>query len=106
MSKKHDIRFQVSEEIFRRIKEQARRYDENVAPFCRRIVIDRTFALEVQETNQSLSSIVPLLKQIQGNVGFEKIAGDLEAEGLKSISPDFLKMMETFSGDSEEGKKD
>lgn len=104
MSKKHDIRFQVSEEIFLRIKKQARRYDENVAPFCRRIVIDRTFALEVQETNQSLSSIVPLLKQIQENVGFENMAGDMEEAGLKKISPDFLKMMEAFSEDSEEGK--
>ncbi len=106
MSKKHDIRFQVSGEIFRRIKEQARRYDENVAPFCRRIVIDRIFALEVQDTNQSLSSIVPLLKQIQENVGFEKIAGDLDVAELKNISPDFLKMLEAFSGDSDEGKKD
>ncbi len=94
--KKHDIRFQVSENFFKRIKKQAQHYDETVAPFCRRVVIDRILALEVQDTNESLSEAIPLLKRIQEEGGLGEMAEDI---GKMSS-----KMEANFSGDNEKRK--
>ena len=105
LAKKHDIRFQISEGTFQRIKQQAEFYDETVTAFSRRSVIDRVFALEVQQANKVLSSLAPLLKHIQETVGFEKIADDLDGAGAVKVSPALLKMMEAFSEDSEEAKE-
>ena len=51
--KKYEIRFLLTEEVYRRVKARADRYAEPVGCYARHILLDRVEALETAETRKS-----------------------------------------------------